>query len=477
MYTVYYPELADLVREVRRSHDELLHGLWTPSRLEAHQAEQVSRTIEYVKQRSPFYHERFRHLDTAAVRGGWPASLADVPPTTKEDLRAAQFDLLSRPLARAWVFYETTGTTSAATPCPRDNLDSLHNNVALTAYYESVFQFLGDNQVIGISGPSELHATGDTFGDVCRNLGLTVAKLWPHSPMMGFTRALEVLRALPVTGLFCTPGMALTLAKQARAAGLDPELDFALEVLMLTGELASPSLLDNIGRLWGARALNCLYASQEVSVLAAVAGDGELYTVPIINYYEVVDPVTLESVPPGPGGAQEGELVVTNLYRGSKPLVRYRTGDLVRLLPPVVGGTVPAQRLFPLGRVRDRMELNGVVLSGYELEELVLGEVRGYLDYQIVVDEVARRDRVTLRLQGDLVSDGRGLDKTVERFRSELDTELNIAFQDLGAVTSTGAMVSWKAARVVDRRPRGRVGPETGAEKAAALALAARRAR
>lgn len=464
MFTTFHPELADLTRSLYARHRDFLAGSWDEDRLAVHQAEQLGKTLAYAREHSPFYRDRLTGDDLSAA-----------PFTTKQDLREAQLDMLAKPMHRAWIFYETTGTTGRATPCPRDNNDTIHNNTVLTAYYEQIFRQYGERQVVGVSGPTELHATGDTFGDVCRNLGIAVAKMWPHSPMIGFDRALEVMRMLPITGLFCTPGMALALARKAIEAGLDPRGDFALDVLMLTGELASPSLLSAIGTLWGARAYNALYASQEASVLAAAGADGGLYTAPLINHYEVVDPVTLRAAQPGPGGVRQGELVVTNLYQGAKPLVRYRTGDLVRMSPADAGASVPAPRLEVLGRVDDQLELNGHPVSGYDLENLLLRHLGGFLDYQVRLETAPDgHDRVDLLLQGDFAEDEPRFARAREECLRVLDTELVISRGVPGAITGTGAMVSWKAARVVDRRTGGG-GARDEREAAAARELAARR--
>ncbi len=471
MFTVLRPEFAELTRSLHEQHTAFLGGEWDDQRLAAHQLERFRATLSYVESRSPFYGKRLAGVDFAGIDALTPEKLDRVPFTTKDDLRSAQLDILSRKMSEAWIFYETTGTTGIATPCPRDNVDTLHNNMVLTSYYETVFRKFGDDQVIGVSGPSELHATGDTFGDVCRNLGLAVAKMWPHSPVIGFHRAFEVMRMLPVTGLFCTPGMALSLAKKAIAAGLDPKRDFKLDVLMLTGELASPNLLANIGSLWDATAYNALYASQEASILAASGADGGSYLAPLINYYEVIDPVTLAAAPADARGVRQGELVVTNLYQGAKPLVRYRTGDMVRLFPAEPGRTVPAPRVEVLGRVRDQLSLNGNAITGYDLENLLLEHVRGYLDYQVVIEQAAGVDRIDLVLQGDLDSTSSPAD-AVALCREVLGTELRIGFGDPGSITSTGAMVSWKAARVVDRRDT-----VVTDEQRAAFALADRRSR
>lgn len=469
MFTVFNEELAAVARRFRDEHREFAAGGWDADRLEAHRVAALRSTVAYTRANSPFYRERLAHVDPADITSSSGAAWTSVPFTTKDDLRAAQHDILSRPLSEAWIFYETTGTTGASTPCPRDNVDSLANNTALTVYYDTIFRRYGDDQVIGVSGPTELHAFGDTFGDVCRNLGLAVAKMWPHSPMVGFERAIAVLRELGVTGLFCTPGMALTLAKRVRAAGLDPRRDLRVRVLMLTGELASPQLLANIGEVWGARAYNALYASQEASVLGAAGEDGGLYTAPLINHYEVVDPATGEPAA-AVGGVRTGELVVTSLYQGAKPLVRYRTGDLVRLTAGDAAATLPADRLEVLGRTRDELVVGGRRISGYDLENLLLGHVRGYLDYQVVIDsDDAGADRLVLKLEAAEGEPPRVDPAIRDHCRDVLGVDVAVGHDRFGSITGTGAMVSWKAARVVDNRS------EVDAETATARALASAR--
>jgi phenylacetate-CoA ligase len=475
MFTVFNDELDRTARRIRDLHLRYADGAWSDKELNDYQLEQFRRTLSYVKEKSPFYRRHLADVDPAAITSLSPEQLAGIPFTTKDDLRREFDAVLSLPVHKAWIFYETTGTTGRSTPCPRDNVDSLHNNTALTVYYDTILRQYGEEQVIGVSGPTELHAFSDTFGDVCRNLGHAVAKMWPHSPMVGYDRALETLRKLPVTGLFSTPGMALSLAKKAYAAGLDPQRDFRIDVLMCTGELASPSLMDNVGAVWGARAYNALYASQESSVMGASGADGSLYAVPLLNVYEVVDPETGVAVAPDPvDGVRTGELVLTALYQGSKPLVRYRTGDLVRLTPARPGRTLPAPTMEVLGRTRDELVIGGHGISGYDLEELLLTQPRGYLDYQIVIDEVDGRDELTLTLETPPDPSRLQVDEAavIEGCRERLGVELRIAYGALGDVTTTGAMVSWKAARVEDRRLA-----VPDAERTAALAVASGRAR
>ncbi|WP_370366237.1 aldo/keto reductase [Catenulispora sp. GP43] len=315
----------------------------------------------------------------------------------------------------------------------------------MTVQYEPLLRRFGAEQVMGVCGPSELHAHGDTFTEVCRNLGYASIKMWPYSPMIGFERALRVMRELPVTGLFCTPGMAVALAKAAVRAGSDPRRDFAMDVLMLTGETAPPSLLAHIGELWDAEAHLALYGSQESSVLALGSADGDLRLTPLLNHYEVVDPVSLEPAAPDADGVLRGEMVATHLYQGAKPLVRYRTGDLVRLYPD---GSVEV-----LGRAAARLSVNGVETTVYDLEDVLITGISGYLDHRILIGERDGRDALTLVLTPE--HDGvlpQQLDAPIAACREAFGTDLDVVVADAETVLDATAPVSWKTPRIHDRR-------------------------
>ena len=470
MFTIFDEKAQAFARATVASHRAFERGQLDEASVRDMQRDALRRTVRYCRDGSPFYAEHLAGWTDARIDALELDDVAELPFTTKDDLREHLYDMLSRPIHDAWVLYETTGTTGAATPCPRDNFDTIVNNTAMTVCYDSVFSAHRAGHVVAVMGPSEMHSTGDAFGEVCRNLGHTVVKLWPHSPVIGFGRALEVMRETGVTCVFCTPGMAISLVKQARKRGLCARDDFAVETFMLTGELASPALLQNLGDIWGARAYNCLYASQEASVLAAVRDDGLLRTIPLNNYYEVIDPLTLGPAAPSEDGTIEGELVITHLYQGCKPLVRYRTGDLVRCRPPARAAAYPSPTIEPIGRARDRVTLNDRGLSAYDLEDAVISSLPRCLDYQIILERHDGEDRVVIEAEFDVDARAEDLLVAERRLGDRLGAYVTIRSRELGFLTSTGAMVGWKAARMDDRRS-----PDGDPERQAAVAIASAR--
>lgn len=474
MYELFDPELEKFSRETLSRHLAFERAEWNAASIEMHQMSQLRKTLSHVMEGSPFYQ---RHLSNTLANVPIDEidldSLESLPFTTKDDLREHGMDVLSKPVSSAWIFYETTGTTGKSTPCPRDNIDSTVSNTALTVNYASVLSGHPQDHVVAVMGPTELHSTGDAFGEVFRNLGCAVVKMWPHSPVVGYRRALEVMDEVGVTALVCTPGMAMSLAKEAIKDGLSPSADFGIDFVMVVGELVTPALLDNIGSIWSAKVYNCMYASQEASIMAAVRGDGMLHTVPLNNYYEIVDPESGERVTETADGERVGELVITHLFQGCKPLVRYRTGDMVRLRRAETGAAYPSDIMTPLGRVRDVTTIGNRPFSAYELEQAVLEGVAGCYGYQIVIDSAEKDGADQVRVIFEFV-DGKAAESfdapaCAARIGKALGITPSLEVGTIGTIATAGAMVSWKASRVHDRRF------EDDPERRAALAIATQR--
>ncbi|MFF0608081.1 phenylacetate--CoA ligase family protein [Nocardia tengchongensis] len=443
---------ADFAGQYMALHRAFYDRSLTLQQLESWRRTQLAAVLEQTSAHSPFYRRHLAAVDLAAIT---PDTLEQLPFTTKQHLREELFDVLSRPLHDSVFFYETTGTTGRATPCPRDAREVIASNAHVTESWGRIFaEHFGDRAPrVGLMGPTEVHSFGDTVGDVARNLGAMNAKIWPYSPVIGFPKALQLMKDLDLEVLVCTPGVALTLAKAAIYYGYDLRADFGVKVLLVTGEMCTPALAANLESLWGADVYNMLYGSQEAFVIAVACPAKQMHLSQTNYLIEVIDPES--GVSHGPHGA--GELTVTMLIDGVKPLVRYRTGDSVEIKPSDCGCGMPGDLVRIVGRTLDRIELGGRLFTAGAIESAVLAGVTGSVGYQIVIDRTASGDDVlTVRLEliGDPAVRGPEIAADCARRVSEIlgvpaDVELS---EDLGAIVGTGAFVSWKAARIVDRR-------------------------
>ena len=223
MFTIYDRELGRIAEATyQMNQDYFFARKWSEDSLRKYQLEQVKKTLLYVKEKSPFYQEHLAGISNTFIDNMTFESFAEIPFTDKATLRGEMLNILSKPVSRCCFFYETTGTTGKATPCPRDYVDTIYNNMAVTSCLTTILKDEpGKEHIVGVCGPTELHSFGDTLGDVCKNMGLAMAKFWAYSPVVGIKKSIQILRDLKITVMMCTPGMILTLAKVARQSGYD----------------------------------------------------------------------------------------------------------------------------------------------------------------------------------------------------------------------------------------------------------------
>lgn len=408
---------------------------------------QFRKVLDKTRQ-SPFYRD---HVDHDAI--GSLADLDRIPFTTKDHLRSRMTDMLSGPLRDALFYYETTGTTGPATPCPRDYREVIASNCQITENWRAVFASVfgeGYRPIVGLMGPTEVHSFGDTLGTVCQNLNLCNFKIWPYSPVIGFPKALQLLRDHGIEVIVCTPGVAMNLIKAAAHYGFDMERDFAVKAVFLTGEMSTPGLMQNIGSIWGAQVFNCLYGSQEAFIMASVRPDGQMYIADPNYITEVIDPATDESL----GETGTGELCVTMLMDGIKPLLRYRTGDMVTVRATGRPGPERLQ-VDVIGRTRDRITLNDRLFSAYEIESAILEPVTHCIAYQIIIDHAGGADHLEIPVEfSKAARDVPALCRAIEQSCAKvLGCKARvIVVSEIDQVVTTAAFVSWKAARIIDRR-------------------------
>ena len=145
-----------------------------------------------------------------------------------------------------------------------------------------------------------------------------------------------------------------------------------------------------------------------------------------------------------------GELVVTSLVPGLRPLIRFRTGDLVEI-EEWSPETYPGRRVTVLGRVADSVTTaEGRKVSAYEIEQCSMAGVTNCGGYQVVIAEGPNGPAASLNLLAT-----RDLDPecAVEELSALLAMPVNVNVVDeLDVRTTTGSSASWKAARLIDTR-------------------------
>ena len=315
--------------------------------------------------RVPLHRER---LAAAKVGPGDIRALDDLrrlPFTTKADFRDTYpFGLLAVPMDQIVRIHASSGTTGKP---------------AVVAYTR------GDLDVWTEVMSRTLRAGGVRPGDVVQNAygyGLFTGGLGFHYgaeavgaaviPVSGgFTeRQLVAFQDLGSTVLCCTPSYALHLAEAIEEAGVAMDA-LRLRVGFFGAEPWTEAMRTAIEKRLRLMALN-IYGLSEITGPGVAVECAERQGMHIAEDHflpEIVDPKTLEPVPPG----TTGELVLTTLSKEGMPLLRYRTRDLTTLDPaPCRCG----RTLVRLGRIMARSDdmliIRGVNVYPSQVEHALL---------------------------------------------------------------------------------------------------------
>ncbi|MFD7663793.1 phenylacetate--CoA ligase family protein [Streptomyces sp. NPDC059788] len=362
---------------------------------------------------APFYRDRFR-----LERGGtMPAGLADVPVTTKADLRAAYpFGMLAVPRRRIATYHESGADSGPATSsfCTEDDW------VDIGERFNRMPVGIGAADTLLVRVPYAMVLAGHIGHYGARAKGATVIPADSRSFATPYARVVRLLRDLDVTLTWSNPTEPLIWAAAARAAGLDPRTDFPrLRALLVCGEPLSEARRRRLGELWDVSVIED-YGATEVGPLASACRSGRRHFYADRVVPEVLDPATGEITPDG-----TGDLVITPLYREAMPLLRYNLEDHVHLShePCACGSRLPVIRLA--GRAKQAFAVAGRRVSQVQLEELVfrLPAAYGVLFWRAR----AGADRIATEVEVDSAHAGAACAELARAVRTHLGVDCEVA--------------------------------------------------
>ena len=231
---------------------------------------------------------------------------------------------------------------------------------------------------------------------VHRVLGLSVT-----APMR---EIVERLNAFQPQSLNAFPTMAVQLAEEQRAG----RLRIAPELISTSSELLTPEMADRIEATWGVKPFN-LYATTEGLWGVDCAEHAGIHLFEDLTFVENVDRAG-NPVADGEPGAQ---LLITNLFNRTQPLLRFVLADAVTLTAEPCACGRPGRRMRSIdGRSDDVLTLAGVRV--HPLQFGVIARDRDVVEFQ-VVQTGASSVRVRVVARADVR----------ERVRSAVEAQLN----------------------------------------------------
>lgn len=412
------------------------------------QLERLESTVNRVYQNVPFYRKKFDELgiDPDSVRSF--EDLRRLPFTTKEDLRRNYpYDMFAVPLREVVRIHASSGTTGMSTVVgyTKNDLKTWSNLAARVLTAGGITK----DDVVQIAFGYGLFTGGFGLHYGAERLGASVIPISSGNT----ARQIKIMQDFKTTALICTPSYALLIADTLA------EMDVNVNSLSLKYGLFGAEPWSEGMRLEIQRKLKIIatdnYGLSEV-MGPGVAGECLERNGLHINedhfLAEVVDPETLEPLPPG----ETGELVLTTLTKEAFPIIRFRTRDLTRLIP----GSCPCGRTLTkmhrvMGRTDDMLIIKGVNVFPSQIEA-VLFDIEGTEPhYQIIVDRKGALDDVTVLVE---VSESIFFDEMkkqnefIELIKRRLASELGIGVEVRLVEKKTIERSEGKAKRVIDKR-------------------------
>src|SRR5216684_722912 len=361
--------------------------------LEALQLDRLRRTIERADAKVPPVR---RKLEAAGVSPGQIKTLADVarvPFTTKADLRDNfPFGLFAVPREDVLRLHASSGTTGQPT---------------VVGYTRADLDLWSDLMA------RSLACMGGRPGDIFHNAfgyGLFTGGLGFHygAERLGLTtvpvsggateRQVTLLRDFGARILGATPSYALNIAEVAAAMGVDLR-KLPLRYGCFGAEPWSEAMRGELEAKFGIKAMDTYGLSEIIGPGVASEchqAQSGLHVWEDHFLCEVIDPDTLEVLPPG----ATGELVLTTLTKEALPMLRYRTRDITRLAEePCACGRTHRRMMRVTGRSDDLLIIRGVNVYPSQVEALLVGFPGLAPHYQILVTRDGPMDAMTLEVE------------------------------------------------------------------------------
>ena len=418
----------------------------TTEQLQEVQLQGVRWTVAHAYEHCDFYRTKF---DAAGVGPGELRSLDDLrrfPCTTADDLQSGYpFPLRSVPNDRIVRVHASSGTTGKRKVLcyTQKDLDDWADMFARC--YEMAGLSREDRVQIAVG--YGLWTAGVGFQLGCERFGAMAVPVGPGNTEMHC----QLLVDLQSTVFCSTASMALLMAEEIERRGIQDQI--ALKKIIFGAERHSRRMRERVRQLTGAEELYDIPGLTELygpgTGLECSAHQGIHYWA---DYYllEILDPETLEPVPPG----DLGEMVVTTLRKEAAPLVRYRTRDLTRLIdgPCPCGNPLP-RHAHILGRSDDMFIFRAVNIYPGQIDHVLSGIPGIGSEYQVhLAHRDDGRDTMTLKVEraqgGSPQGDAELLEQVGQEVRRRIMVRVAVEIVDYGSLPRTER----KSRRVFDHR-------------------------
>ena len=417
--------------------------------LGALQLKRLQATIERIYASVPFYRTSF---DKAGITPEDIKSLEDLqrlPFTTKIDLRDNYpYDMFAVPMEDVVRIHASSGTTGKPTVVgyTQNDINTWAELMArsFSAAGATRFDILHNAFGYGLF----TGGVGAHYG--AEKLGMAVI------PVSGGNtkRQITIMQDFKPTILCGTPSYILHLSEVAEEMGVDFK-DLHFKAGIFGAEPWTENMRTEIESKLHLKAIDIYGLSEVMGPGVSIECHEEQKGLHVFEDHfmvEIIDPETLEVLPPG----ETGELVFTSLTKEAFPVIRYRTKDITSLNPaPCSCGRTHIRMNKPSGRSDDMLIIRGVNVFPSQIESVLMETREISPHYQLVVDRKNNLDTLTVKVEIDEKSfsdDIKSLQAMETRISNNIKEHHGVSARVMLVEPKTIERSQGKAVRVIDNR-------------------------
>ncbi|MBN1109770.1 MAG: phenylacetate--CoA ligase family protein [Methanomassiliicoccales archaeon] len=363
---------------------------------EEYQLHRFRKQVAYVMENSYYYQRKYAEAGVVPERIRTMEDLDQVPLTEPADLAEEPFLFLCVSQSRIARTFSTSGTSGKNKRLFYTREDLLNIIDSIAAALRSAG--LKSNETLHIMFPAVVAWDPSLMLEsACKVAGL-------KSVVCSEVDVDEQVRVMRERGTRVIIGLTSFIYRVTVLARERYDLrSLGLKAIICSSEPLSEAVRREMEEAWGCKCLS-QYGMTEMGLATAIECHEQtgLHINEADFLVEVIDPDSGKRLPPG----EEGELVWTSLSFQGSPLLRYRSYDISHYIPP----PCPCGHLTvgKIGKPKGRRDAATKIGLGERIFPVLFDEaimqVKGALNYQLVIDKPSFRDRLhfTVEYSGDM---------------------------------------------------------------------------
>lgn len=342
------------------------------------QEQQIPAILNYVKQNSLFYKQRFKDIDLSKIKT--IEDLSILPITTKEDLQSNNFDFICVEKDKIIDYITTSGTLG--NPVTFTATENDLNRLATNEYLSFLCANGSEKDIYHLMVTLDRRfMAGMAYFLGLRKLGAGIVRVGPGNPELQF----DTINRVSPTILVTIPSFLLKLIEYAEKNNFDYKNSSIKSAICIGEPIRDKDFnLNKLGQKikskWDIQ-LFSTYASTEMSAAFTECGEGKGgHLIPEMIIVEFLD----DNNKPVKEG-ELGEITITNIGIEGMPLVRFKTGDVCYYYTDACKCGRNSLRISPIiGRKNQMIKYKGTTLFPQSLYD-ILNDIPEIINYIVEV--------------------------------------------------------------------------------------------